>query len=412
MNKLLIFQILSLVLFLALGCTPKNVDVIVSVKKKQKIMTSNFEIGVTHTHVRWETGHPDTVKRIYKQLGEAIRFHNQHITHWGVGEDLMLAPGVYNWDSLDYRMNIIRSIDNSIPIITFCGAPTWMKDHNPNVRWQVEARVRDENVPDYAGLCKQVALRYPDVEYFQVWNEFKGYDDGKKDVERFTVFYNAIYDSVRTVRPNIFIGGPYIPLRDPENDLTEHDIDVVNYWLANSRGADFFTYDGWLEGWPPGGRTDEWMMKGTDYFGKISRQFNLMSNMPVWVSEFYGAQVRNKPDFFAASHASCYLHSLLAGVQMVLLWDAVGLGQLFTRFNTDGSGGQPTPHYEVVKAFNQYFRQGTPICKTESSSELVEVLASPVKTMLINKSPNPQTVSVNRVVISLDIYEVKVIDTP
>ncbi len=77
----------------------------------------------------------------------------------------------------------------------------------------MEERVADEHVRDFANLCRAVAQHYPQVEYFQIWNEFKGYwAKGGWDVERFTLMYNAVYDAVKAVRPDAQIGGPYLSL--------------------------------------------------------------------------------------------------------------------------------------------------------------------------------------------------------
>ena len=371
------------------------------------VLTSRFEIGVTHTHAMWESGHPDAVARVKKRLEEArIRYQNQHIMGWGA-DNPEPSPGVYNWSSLDHRLELIRSIAGTVPVITFCTAPGWMKTSGKD--WNMEERVADEHVQDFANLCRAVALRYPDVEYFQVWNEFKGYwIKGGRDVERFTVMYNAVYDAVKTARPEAKIGGPYLPLGG--RDLSAKDRQEIDYWRQHSHGSDFFTFDGWLEGWPPGGKTEDWMMGRTRFFGDLVKEFQTMTERPVWISEFYGGRSDN-PQFTAANHASCYYHALQSGARLALLWDGVGLGQLFTR-TTTAEGGQPTPHYSVVQAFNQHFGPGTQLYQTGSSSDDIEVLASRVKIMLINKRPDAVRVRLEGKELALEGYEVRVLDTP
>ncbi len=382
-------------------------EVSVTVDWSTPEIVSHFEIGLTHVHYQWDQGHPEAVARVKSLLGKGIRFHNQHITHWGVDENLMPGPGKYEWSSLDHRMELIRSLDNSVPVITFCGAPAWMKDHDPKAKWQVEVRVRDENVPDFAALCQKVALRYPDVQYFQIWNEFKGYwIPGGRDVARFTVMYNAVHDAVKSARPDVKIGGPYLSLGG--RSLSANDRQVMDYWRQHSRGADFLTFDGWLEGWPPGGKTEDWMMGRTRFFGDLAQEFQTMTGLPAWMSEFYGGRSKN-PQFTAANHASCYYHALQSGARLALLWDGVGLGQLFTRTRT-ADGGQPTPHYSVVQAFNQHFGPGTQLYQAKSSSDDIEVLASRAKIMLINKRPESVTVRLEGKEVSLEGYAVRVLD--
>jgi hypothetical protein len=133
-----------------------------------------------------------------------------------------------------------------------------------------------------------------------------------------------------------------------------------------------------------------------------------MIDRPVWISEFYGGRSKN-PQFTAANHASCYYHALRSGARLALLWDGVGLGQLFTRTET-ADGGQPTPHYFVVQAFNRHFGPGTQLYQTKSSSDDIEVLASRAKVMLINKRPESVTVHLEGKDVSLAGCEVRVLD--
>jgi hypothetical protein len=382
-------------------------DVSVTVDYQTPSVVSKLEIGVTHTHAMWENGHPDAVARVKKRLEEAgIRHQNQHIMGWGANNPEP-SPGVYSWSSLDRRLDLICSVANTIPVITFCTAPGWMKTSGKD--WNMDDRVADEHVQDFANLCRAVALRYPDVEYFQVWNEFKGYwTKGGRDVVRFTAMYNAVYDAVKAMRPEAKIGGPYLSMGG--RNLSANDRQVIDYWRQHSRGADFFTFDGWLEGWPPGGKTEDWMMGRTRFFGDLVKEFQTMTELPVWISEFYGGRSKN-PQFTAVNHASCYYHALQSGARLALLWDGVGLGQLFTRTQSV-AGGQPTPHYSVVQAFNRHFGPGTQLYRTQSSSDDLEVLASREKILLINKRPGAVAVHLEGKELSLEGYEVRVLDTP
>lgn len=135
-----------------------------------------------------------------------------------------------------------------------------------------------------------------------------------------------------------------------------------------------------------------------------------MTELPVWISEFYGGRSKN-PQFTAVNHASCYYHALQSGARLALLWDGVGLGQLFTRTQSV-AGGQPTPHYSVVQAFNRHFGPGTQLYRTQSSSDDLEVLASREKILLINKRPGAVAVHLEGKELSLEGYEVRVLDTP
>jgi len=382
-------------------------EVTVTIDYNAPAGVSRMEIGLTHTHAMWENGHPDAVARVKKLLEDAgLRYQNQHIMGWGANNPEP-SPGVYRWSSLDRRLDLIRSMANTIPVITFCTAPGWMKASGKD--WNMEERVADEHVQDFANLCRAVALRYTDVEHFQVWNEFKGYwIKGGRDVARFTVLYNAVCDAVKAARPTVKIGGPYLSMGG--RNVGAGDRQVVEYWREHSRGSDFFTCDGWLEGWPPGGKTEDWMMSRTTFFGDLVREFRTMVEPPVWISEFYGGRSKN-PQFTAANHASCYYYALQNGARLALLWDGVGLGQLFSRTQT-ADGGQPTPHYSVVQAFNRHFGPGTQLYQTLSSSDDIEVLAARAKVIMISKRPDSVEVRCRDKGLTLAGYEVRVLDTP
>lgn len=150
----------------------------------------------------------------------------------------------------------------------------------------------------------------------------------------------------------------------------------------------------------------------TGYFGKIATQFRSRTTLPIWISEFYGGWSGN-PQFTAANHASCYLHALQSGVSVALLWDAElqEWSYLFTSTKT-ADGGQPSPHYRVVKIFNTYFGSGTQLYRATSSSPDIEVLASATKTLLINKRDENVTADLNHRDVVLNPYEVLVLDAP
>jgi hypothetical protein len=148
----------------------------------------------------------------------------------------------------------------------------------------------------------------------------------------------------------------------------------------------------------------------TDYFGQIARQFRARTQLPIWISEFYGGWSSN-PQFTAANHASCYLHALLSGISVVLLWDAEiqRWNYLFTSTKT-AEGGQPSPHYQVVKIFNNDFGPGTPLFMATSSSPDVEALASATKTLLINKRDAKVMVRLDGNDLTMTPYEVRLVD--
>jgi len=376
---------------------------------------SNFSIGVTHTQPKWEDGDPIAVARAKSLLAGGLEFQNQHLMDWGT-ENPEPKPGVYNWASLDKRVALMRSMRATV-VITLCTAPGWMKTSGEDFPRQTgpdswaDDRVADNHVDDFVELARKVVLRYPDVKYFQIWNEYKGYwDKGADnwDFVRFTDFYNRVYDAIKSARPDAQLGGPYYPFDGPK----PRDWEVIDYWMQHKHGADFVCFDGWVAGYPPTRARDEEAKKmaRTDYFGKIADRLRTMSTLPIWISEFYGGW-SSDPQFTAANHASCYLHALRCGVAVALLWDAElqRWNYLFT--STKGpEGGQPSPHYRVVKIFNTEFGPDTELFKARSSSPDVEVLASRTKTLLINKRDVKLAVRLDGVPITLDPYEVRLLE--
>ena len=66
---------------------------------------------------------------------------------------------------------------------------------------------------DYATLSAAVAKAFPQVKYFVVWNELKGFWNPTSqvtDVAGYTAMYNATYQAVKAVRPDALVGGPYV----------------------------------------------------------------------------------------------------------------------------------------------------------------------------------------------------------
>jgi hypothetical protein len=389
--------------------------VLVRVDRSTPEGTSYFSIGVTHTQPNWQEGNPEAVARAKSLLADGLKFQNQHLMDWGT-ENPEPKPGIYAWTSLDKRVALMRSMGATL-VITLCTAPGWMKTSGEDFPRQTgpdswaDDRVADNHVEDFGALCQKVVQRYPDVKYFQIWNEYKGCWDKAADnwdSVRYTNFYNAVYDAVRSVRPDAQLGGPYYPFDGPK----PKDWPVIDYWFQHKHGADFVCFDGWVAGYPPTRARDEEARKMTltDYFGKIATQFRSRTTLPIWISEFYGGWSSN-PQFTAANHASCYLHALQSGVSVALLWDAElpKWNYLFTSTKT-ADGGQASPHYRVVKIFNRYFGPGAQLFKATSSSPDVEVLATATKTLLINKRDGKVLVRLDGHPLELESYEVRLVD--
>ena len=419
-------KILLIVIFCLIFCIPLAAeDIVVVIDPDSPRTTSHFHIGATHTHGFWEYGNGQAVERAKNLLIDGVALQNQHIMGWGAGNPEP-QPGTYEWSDLDHRVELMRSIDTPM-IITFCQAPGWMKGEDD---WAMEQEVLDEHVDDFAELCARVAERYKAVSYFQVWNELKGYWNSSLnnwDYERYTAMYNAVYDAVKAVRPEARIGGPYIVIqgdgaveigksgRDTHVPVDSRDRTFLRYWLNNNVGADFICMDyGLIDYHDPNTYTHDEKMQLTRFWGKWVSDIREMTDLPIFISEFYGGADGDDPEFTAANHASCYYHALINGASVALQWNPEQ-GELQNYLFTDtqtANGGQPTPHYFVVKAINDYFSAGAEIVVSSSSSEWLEVLATADKTMLINKKDESVTAIVNGEPVQLERYQVKILDTP
>lgn len=409
--------------------TTEHNTVKVNVNRYRPAGVSSLELGVTHTHVgidRWDAK-PEAVARAKELLRPTIRWQNTHIIGWGTG-DVNPSPGVYRWDSLDARIGLMREIGAPM-IVTLCTCPGWMKASGKT--WNMEEAPTPEHYDDFARLCVKVAARYPDVRYYQVWNEFKGFwsrELGNWDCERYTTLYNKVYDALKAQDPRLKVGGLYLVIqgdggvdlgkagRDTYRPIGERDRNVINYWLANKHGADFICLDRGVKDFhDPNEYTAGDLMRLIHWYGKVGRQVRECTSLPIWWSEYYGCGVGGTKRL-AAAFASIYRHMIGGDASVALLWNPnQGEGEIGHYLFTDvrkPDGGRPVPHYEVFRMVAEHFAAGTELCAAESSSEDVEVLASAKKTMLINKRPSPVTVGLNGKEMTLAAYEVRLVNTP
>src|SRR3954454_4344841 len=62
------------------------------------------------------------------------------------------------------------------------------------------------------------------------------------DYVAYTNLYNAVYDTLKRVNPNIRVGGPYLPIRHhPQTgpvELLAGEVAAMTYWLNHAHGAD------------------------------------------------------------------------------------------------------------------------------------------------------------------------------
>src|SRR5207245_1228337 len=103
--------------------------------------------------------------------------------------------------TLDARISAIHAM-GAVPVITLCCAPDWMKGGQAGTTdWsRIEVAPLSSHYGDFAALAAAVARRYPEVKYYQVWNELKGFwNDSANtwDYVGYTSFYNQVYDALK-----------------------------------------------------------------------------------------------------------------------------------------------------------------------------------------------------------------------
>lgn len=291
-------------------------------------------LGVTHGQYSLDSWLPQPELATGEHiLGATPLLQNQHIMGFGVLNPEP-SPGVYDWSRLDERMDLITRTAG-IPVITLCCAPDWMKGGQPGTTdWNnLAAAPRREHYADFANLAAKVALRYPQVRYFQVWNELKGFwDDAAAnwDITDFTDFYNQVYDAVKRVRPDAEIGGPYVVLdlfaatnhpstmKGPYGVVDQRSLDAITYWNAHKHGADFVALDastltrdkGLIA--PPS--------EANAIYSDATTWAHQLTGLPVWWSEFYPEAPENTDQARAVVTLDAVARAAQAGAAAMLLW--------------------------------------------------------------------------------------------
>ncbi|MAX26089.1 MAG: hypothetical protein CMJ19_16455 [Phycisphaeraceae bacterium] len=402
--------------------------VTIQIDPTQQPLVSQLQLGVTHTHV--STDHKDAkpaaVDRAIATIKPVIKWQNTHIIGWGP-HDINPKPGVYDWSTLDQRMEHMKRFD-APNVITLCTAPGWMKRHGKT--WEMGDRPKAEHFDDFAMLCVEVAKRYPHVRHYQVWNEFKGFWSVEKnawDVELYTEFYNKVYSALKAHDPTLQVGGFYLVVSGTGSNLPGIDTGVAilnkerrlfEYWIKHKVGADFICVDKAIKDYHDKNEyTADDLLGYTDSYQRIAKQIHEMCDLPIWWAEYYGIGGPKHGitmDQQTVGFASIYYHMITGGTSVGLLWNPVQ-GEVAHALVTDvrqADGGQELPHTQLMGIINTYFGKGTSIYPITSSDNRVEAIVSSTHVLLINKKNTAVSVTFAGKTIAMDAYAFTLISRP
>jgi hypothetical protein len=416
---------------------------------------ANFQVGYDYTqnsHLPSDAGGNTaavaSAKRLLTSMGT---FQNVALMGWGSG-DPEPRPGVFSWGSLDSGVAVMgQTVPAGQRMISLASAPGWMKVGGSSQEWNLNAAVDPSHFHDFASLAADVAERYdgahtgtngkllPKVDYFDVWNEMKGFWNGQDntwDYKSYTEMYNDVYRAIKAVRPDALIGGPYAPVGAGTSAATadhssiqggfgvvdQRSLDVIAYWLKHKAGAQFLSMAGGPAATSESGfASGQYFVAVADWIRSLNSQaYPGASTLPLMWAEFYPG-LDSTTGFASGQEAvaidmSSAIQAGVAGINHLLLWEMEG--------NADGSslttgegvwtdtaeprGGRPTAFYTALSDLHRYFPPGTPLYDAIATGP-VSALATAHDVLLINQSNGPLTVRVNRTRDQLAPYGVSVV---
>jgi hypothetical protein len=339
-------------------------------------------VGVTHTQTTFFGGDPDdpaappSARRAGQVLAQVGPLQAVPLMGWGL-DNPEPSPGGYDWQGLDDRMALVRGTGGT-PVITLCCAPDWMKGGKPGeTDWdKLEVAPLPAHYQDFANLAAAVAHRYPDVKYFQVWNELKGFwddQDNRWAYENYTTLYNNVYDAVKAVTPDAKIGGPYAPMGIRSDNtfsgkynihgswgwLDDRPLDAVKYWNDHKHGGDFAVVDGG-EALDDTGRSSTDAAVAAQPLAAATMWVAQTTGLPVWWAEFYV-----NGDNIARSAWPKRMTALLsalntAGAKVAMLWapecdtSSASTSEgpcLWTSTQDETNGGRATSYVPLITPY-------------------------------------------------------------
>jgi hypothetical protein len=420
-----------------LAALPAHADVdAIDVAIGQPVGKVQLDFGITYTQQTIPSDeYPQAVKNAKSIMRRLAHYQNVHIMGWGVPSPEP-SPGKFEWAPLDRRLSMVRET-GGIPVITLCCAPDWMKGGRENeTDWSnLKGAPTPDHFKDFAALARQIALRYPDVKHFQVWNEFKGFwsqAERRWDYEGYTEFYNSVYDALKGVSSDIQVGGPYTPMthmgslgpRDSGpisgsyGTVSRKITDAFQYWLSHKHGADFVTVDGHAR--PKDGSVAD-IFSDIQFYADVDDWIRRQTNLPIWWAEWYTIPDpgNSMPDDLMREYQNAVMTATLVAMaptaSVALRWgpeeserppyliaDQEGLWSSTLSPN----GGEPLPFASSVEQFEHCFPRDQTLYGSRVSGQGVIALASTECVLLINRTSASLNVKLAGKQISLGPFAV------
>jgi hypothetical protein len=292
------------------------------------------------------------------------------IMGWGEGNP-EVSPGVYDFSGIARQLAFVQA-SGATPVITLCAAPDWMKGGLAGTtNWsQIDTAPLPQHYQDFANLSAAVAKAFPQVKYFVVWNELKGFWNATTNVTNiagYTTMYNDTHEAIKAVRPDALVGGPYVSVHSvsgpapswapapsgPWGHLQAGQLANISYWLSNNVGADFIAVDGRSFTNDVGLTTDP--VSSTAKYAAVDQWLESQTSLPiVWME----SHVLPNPASYslqqqAAVRVAALLEMASSGASVGMQWDPEQSPTwdegLWTPAALPG-GGQPTPLAQELPA--------------------------------------------------------------
>lgn len=293
---------------------------------------------------------------------------DQSIYGFGANADPEPEPGVYDMSSIASRISLITS-EGGVPVISLYGAPGWMRSPSSANARQFEQPPSPDHYQDFAALAAHVATSFPQVKYFVVWNELKGFWDPSThswNYQAYTEMYNDVYEAIKNVRPEDEVGGPYAVMsaepqpvsgvvstvKGPFGYLDQDMLEAVTYWLANKVGADFIAVDGATENAKVGNQVVN-PVTAAEQYAVVDAWIRSQTDLPIWWME---SHIQPKSGWSQSQAAAARVATLAemssSGASVGMQWQPQEQSGwpdegLWTSTLSSG-GGQPTPLASVL----------------------------------------------------------------